>query len=143
MQVKQVMTEGAKFIDPNTSIKDAALQMKEMDVGALPVGENDRLVGMITDRDIAIRSDAEGHDPNSTTVSGVMTKEIVYIFDDQDITEAANLMKSRKIRRLVVLNRDKRLSGMLSLGDLAVDADDERICGETLKEVSKPAQPRK
>jgi CBS domain-containing protein len=97
---------------------------------------------MLTDRDIAVRAVAEGRDPKTARVRDAMTPEVVYCFEDQDIQEAARLMKDKQIRRLVVLDRDKRLAGILSLGDLAVDTGDEKLAGETLERVSEPAMPR-
>lgn len=139
MLVTNVMTRGAECVHPTDSLQEVAQKMRNMDVGPLPVcGDNDRLVGMITDRDITVRAVADGCDPRSTTVKDVMTPEVVYCFDDQDVQEAARLMKENQIRRLVVLNRDKRLVGIVSLGDLAVETGDEKLVGQTLEEVSLP-----
>jgi len=102
------------------------------------VCENDRLVGMVTDRDITVRAVAEGCDPRTATVKEVMTPDVFYCFEDQDVQQAANLMKQNQVRRLVVLNRDKRLVGIVSLGDLAVETGDEHLTGRTLEEVSLP-----
>jgi CBS domain-containing protein len=98
---------------------------------------------MLTDRDITIRATAEGRDPTATKVQEVMTCEVVSAFEDQDVTEAAPLMEEHQIRRLVVLNRDKRLVGILALGDLAVHTRDERLAGEVVERVSEPAEPRR
>jgi CBS domain-containing protein len=139
MLVKQVMTPGAECVRPGNSLHEAAQKMRNLDVGPLPVcGDNDRLVGMITDRDITVRAVAEACDPRTTTVKDVMTPDVVYCFEDQDVHEAARLMKENQIRRLVVLNRDKRLVGFVSLGDLAVETGDEKLAGRTLEEVSLP-----
>jgi len=143
MLVYSVMTKGAECTRPNATLQDAARRMKELDVGSLPVCENDRLVGILTDRDIAIRSVAAGHDPRADRVKDVMTPGIVYCYDDQDVTEAAELMHDKQVRRLPVLNRDKRLVGIVSLADLAVDAGDERLAGHALEGVSEPAEPRR
>jgi len=94
---------------------------------------------MITDRDIVIRAVAEGRDPSATRVRDVMTPEIVWCFEDQDVSEAAQLMRDKQIRRIAVVNHDKRLVGMVSLGDLAVDTHDENLAGATLEAVSEPA----
>ena len=144
MQVKEVMTHGVECIRPDDSIAAAAQKMKDLDVGALPIcGENDRLVGMITDRDITVRATAGCCDADGTCVGDIMTPNIIYVFDDQDVTEAARLMKENQIRRLAVLNREKRLVGIVSLGDLAVDTRDEELAGATLEAVSEPVQPRR
>jgi len=143
MQVNEVMTQGVTCVRPNDNIATAAQKMKDLDVGALPVcGDNDRLVGMITDRDITVRATAGCCDPGGTSVNDAMTPNIIYVFDDQDVNEAAQLMKENQVRRLVVLNRDKRLVGIVSLGDLAVDTRDEELAGATLEAVSEPAEPR-
>lgn len=137
MQVQKVLTRNVERIPPDTTIRDAAARMRDCDVGALPVFEGDRLVGMVTDRDIATRAIAEGLDPSKAQVRDVMSSGIVYCFEDQDVREAAKLMKEKQIRRLVVLNRDKRLVGILSLGDLATSAE-EKLSGSALKAVSQP-----
>ncbi len=139
MLVTNVMTRGAECVRPTTSLQEAARKMKDMDVGPLPVcGDNDRLVGMITDRDITVRAVAQACDPRTTTVKDVMTPDVVYCFEDQDVRDAAKLMQEHQIRRLVVLNRDKRLVGIVSLGDLAVETGDERLAGKTVEHVSLP-----
>ena len=139
MLVRDVMTHGAECVRPANSLVEAAQKMKNLDVGPLPVcGDNDRLVGMVTDRDITVRAVAEACDPRTTTVKDVMTPDVVYCFEDQDVKEAARLMKEHQVRRLVVLNRDKRLAGIVSLGDLAVETGDEKLAGKTLEEVSLP-----
>ena len=138
MQVRDVMTKGAECVRPANSLQEAAQRMKSLDVGPLPVCDNDRLVGLITDRDIAVRAVAEGCDPRTTTVQNVMTPDVLYCFEEQDVEEAAQLMCEHQVRRLVVLNHDKRLVGIVSLGDLAVDAGDEKLARMTLEQVSLP-----
>jgi len=143
MQVHEVMGRGVQCVHPNTTLREAAQKMRDLDVGPLPVcGDNDRLVGMLTDRDITVRAVAEGQDPRKTLVRDVMTPNVIYCFEDQDVAEAAQMMKENQVRRLVVLNRDKRLVGIVSLGDLAVDMGDEELAGNTLGGVSEPALPR-
>ena len=119
MQVAEIMTPGAEVIDPNTMIQDAARRMRAEDIGALPVGENDRLIGMVTDRDIVLRAVAENRNPSNTAVRDVMSERVYYCFDDDDIDQAARTMAEHQVRRLPVLNHDKRLVGMMSLADLA------------------------
>jgi len=140
MRVSQVMTRNAECIKPDASVQEAAKRMKSLDVGALPVCDNDRLVGVITDRDIAVRSAAEGRDPKADRVQATMTPELVYCFEDEDAADAARRMQEKQVRRLPVLNRDKRLVGIVSLGDLAVEARDDKLSGETLERVSEPAK---
>jgi CBS domain-containing protein len=143
MKVSEVMTQGVECIPPDTTLQQAAIRMKTLDVGSLPICENDRLVGMITDRDMTVRAVATGADPARAQVRDAMTPKIIYVFDDQDIEEAADLMKEKQIRRLPVLNRSKRLVGIVSLGDLAVECGDEELAGMTLEAVSEPATPRR
>jgi CBS domain-containing protein len=140
MQIKEIMTREPVVIGPDAILKDAAEKMRDLDSGVMPVGQNDRLVGMLTDRDITIRATAAGKDPNQTRVEEVMTPDVVYCFEDDDPVAAANIMEEHQLRRLIVLNRDKRLVGILSLGDLAVHTADDRLAGEVAEAVSEPAQ---
>jgi CBS domain-containing protein len=139
MLIREIMTEDVEFLTPDESLQEAALKMRDFGVGPLPVCENAAVVGMLTDRDITIRAVAEGRDPESTRVRDVMSGELICCFDDQDIDVAARLMKAQNIRRVVVLNRDKRLVGIVSLGDLAVEAPSPERAGEILQGVSGAA----
>jgi CBS domain-containing protein len=136
MKVRDAMTDDVCLTDPDRSIRDAAEMMAEQDIGALPVGENDRLVGMITDRDIAVRAVARGLDPD-TKIREVMSPEVMYCFEDQDLNDAAQNMGGVKVRRLPVLNRDKRLVGIISLSDLTRREDDKHI-GRTIADICAP-----
>jgi len=138
MQIREVMTRGAECVSPSSSLIEAAQKMKNLNVGTLPVCEGDHLVGMLTDRDITVRATAEALPPGLGQVRDVMTPDVIYCFEDQDVQEAARLMGEHQIRRLVVLNRDKRLAGIVSLGDLAVETGDEQLAGSTLEHVSLP-----
>jgi len=143
MKVSEVMTRRVECVRPTDTLQQAARKMRDLDVGPLPVcGDNDRLAGMITDRDITVRAVAEGWDPASRRVSDAMTEEVIYCFDDQDVEEASRLMKERQVRRLVVLNRDKRMVGIVALGDLATRRGAEGAAGEALEEISEPAGAR-
>src|SRR5687767_5745939 len=135
-KIREIMTADARCVAPETKLTEAAKLMAELDVGALPVCSHDRLAGMVTDRDIAVRAIAHGRDPNQTTVRDVMTGGIVFIYEDEDVEEAARLFETKRIRRLPVLNREKRMVGIISLGDLAVNASTS-LSGEALKEVSE------
>jgi len=137
MQVREVMTRNVQCVRPDTNLREAARLMHDLDVGSLPVCDNDQLAGMLTDRDIAVRAVATGNDPDSTCAGDVMTGEAIYCFEDEEIAKAARVMAREQIRRLVVLNRDKRLVGIISLGDLA-DTGDEMLAGNTLEFVSEP-----
>jgi CBS domain-containing protein len=140
MQVKDVMTRGAEVVRPDATLQEAANKMKSLDIGPLPVCDGDKVIGMLTDRDITVRATAEGLDPKQTKVREVMSKELITCLEDQDVKEAAELMQSKQIRRVPVLNRDKRLVGMLSLGDLAQRTQDSKLAGKTLEEVSSPGK---
>jgi CBS domain-containing protein len=139
MQLKKIMTKQVDVISPETSIYEAAKRMRSLDVGALPVCDGDRLIGMLTDRDLAIRAVAEGCDPETTTAEETMSPGIIYCFEDQDSAEAERLMRESQVRRLPVVDHDKRLVGIVSLGDLAMK-DDISVAGETLERVSEPIQ---
>jgi len=139
MRVNDVMTRGVKCIDPDAFLREAAEQMEALDVGALPVCNQDRLEGVITDRDIVVRSVAAGHDPRIDRVRDVMTPGVRYCFEDQDVADAAELMRREQVRRLPVLDRGKRLVGIVSLGDLAVQVRDEAVVGHALHGISEPA----
>ena len=143
MQIKEIMTRNVEVITPDTSLTEAAEKMRDLDVGSLPVCDGLRLQGMLTDRDITIRATAEGRDPTATSAADVMTAEIFYCYDDQAVEEAAQVMESKQIRRLPIVNRDKRLVGIISLGDLAVDTGEKKLAGEALTEISRPAQPQR
>jgi CBS domain-containing protein len=138
MKVQDVMTTWVETVRPDSPLQAAAERMKTLDVGLLPVCEGDRLVGMISDRDITVRAVAEGYGGAVGNVRDVMTPDVIYCFEDQDVHDAAQLMRDIQIRRLVVLNRDKQLVGIVSLGDLAVETEDEQLAGETLEKVSLP-----
>ena len=139
MKISKCMTRDVQLASPTQSIRDAAKMMADIDAGSLPVGQDNRLVGMITDRDIAIRAVAEGKSPD-TPVREVMSPEVLFCFEDQDIEDAGALMEDRQVRRLVVLGRDQRLTGILSLGDLATGTGDETLPGEILRRVSEPGE---
>jgi len=136
MKIKDVMTANPRIAAPEQSIQSAAQMMKEVNCGVLPVGENDRLVGMITDRDIAVRGIAEGRGPD-TAIGDVMTKEVKYCFEDDDLESVADRMAELKVRRLPVINQQKRLVGMLSIGDFAEYSSAQ----DAMEGVTRPGQP--
>ena len=131
MKVSEIMTPKAQWVGPDTSVQEIAAKMRDENFGSLPIGENDRLIGMVTDRDIVCRAVAEGRDPAKTKARDVMSKHITYCFDDQEADDAAHIMEQKHIRRLAVLNRDKRLVGILSVDDLASRGSHE-LSGEVL-----------
>jgi CBS domain-containing protein len=140
MKLKDIMTHDVKVISPGATLKDAAQMMDDIDVGALPVCDGEQLVGIITDRDIIIRSISAGQDPNTTPVRSAMTSPVTYCFDDNDVEQAAKLFQDKQIRRIAVLNHDKRLVGMISLGDLAVKGDQKEVTAEVTEKVSEPVK---
>jgi CBS domain-containing protein len=143
MQLRDVMTRNVEIVDPNANLQEAAGLMKTLDVGSLPVCDGNRVHGVLTDRDITIRAVAEGRDPRQTPVREIMSTDLIYCFEDQAVEEAALLMEEHQIRRLPIMSRDKRLVGIVALGDLAVEVDDEALVGEVLESISEPAQPQR
>ncbi len=137
-KLKDLMSRDVKVISPEMSIRDAAMQMREGDFGMLPEGENDRMIGTITDRDIAIRAVAKGMDSN-TKVRDVMSDGIAWVFEDESVEDAAKRMSERQVRRLPVVDRNKRLVGIVALGDFAVESSEIRPAAEALSEISKPS----
>lgn len=136
MRISEVMTPEVKIASPNNSIRMAAQIMQQLDAGILPIGENDRLVGMVSDRDITIRAVAAGKPPD-TPIREVMSTDVKYCFEDDEVEDIAENMADLKVRRLPVLNRQKRLVGIVSLGDLAV-IDGPANAGEALCGISEP-----
>jgi CBS domain-containing protein len=139
-KVGDVMTRGVEVVRPDDTVKHAAVMMEAHEVGPLPVCDGERLIGMLTDRDITVRAVAAGRDPSSTTVRETMTAEdVAYVFEDQDVDEAVALMNDRQVRRLPVVSREKRLVGILALADIARGAD-ENAQAEALQGVSQPTE---
>ncbi len=138
MQVRDVMSRDVQVTQPHATLREAADMMKRLDVGPLPVCDGDRLVGIITDRDITVRAVAEGQDCFEGRVRNVMSTDLAYCYEDDDITVATRLMREKQVRRLPVLNRDKRLAGILTLGDVALNTGDTHTSGKTLQAVSEP-----
>lgn len=139
MQIREIMSSEVEVTYPTCTLQAAADRMKVLDIGSLPVCEGDKVVGMITDRDITVRAISEGWDPWTTQVREIMTPDAVCCHDNEEVTTAAQLMRDRQIRRVMVLDRRNRLVGMISLGDLAVSTADDMLAGETLEKVSEPA----
>jgi CBS domain-containing protein len=136
MKISKCMTRDVQLANPNQTIREAAKMMADIDAGVLPVGENDRLVGMITDRDIAIRAVAKGKSPD-TKIGEVMSDEVLYCFDDQEIEEVSRNMADIKVRRLPVLNRNKHLVGIVSLGDLS-KKQEPAVTAKAVSNITKP-----
>ena len=132
MLIREAMTPEAEWITPDIPLNDAALRMRDKNIGCLPVGEDDRLIGMITDRDLACRAVADGLNPQTAEARDVMTKGITWCFDDESVDDAVQRMEEKQIHHMPVLNRQKRMVGILSLSDLALKGPQELF-----KEVSK------
>ena len=137
-KLKDMMSRDVKVISPDMSIGDAAKQMRDGNFGMLPVGENDRMIGAISDRDIAIRAVAEGKGADAK-VRDVMSEGIAWAYEDDSVEQAVAIMSKRQVRRLPVVNRDKRLVGIVALGDFAVESSAIRPAAQALSEISKPS----
>jgi len=138
MLIREAMTSHAEWIAPDISLLEAARTMRDKNIGCLPIGEHDRLIGMITDRDLACRAVAEGADPRSTRARAVMTKGVTWCFDDESLDEAVQRMGEKQIHHMPVLNRQKRMVGILSLSDLALRAPQD-LFGQVSKLASRDA----
>jgi CBS domain-containing protein len=136
MKIREIMTRDVRVASPDDNLQQAAQIMEKEDFGALPIGENDRLVGMLSDRDITIRAVARGLKPDQCKVRDVMTSDIKYVYEDESVEDVARTMSELQVRRLPVLNRDKRLVGIVSLGDLALT--EPKPAGKALHSISQP-----
>jgi CBS domain-containing protein len=143
MELREIMTRNVEVVSGNSSLQDAAIKMKSLDIGFIPVCDGDRLRGILTDRDITIRATADGLDPTKTRVADIMSTDFAYCLEDQEVEEAVSLMEARQIRRLPILTPDKQLVDVVSIGDIAVYGGDREMVGETLQEVSQPASPKR
>lgn len=137
MKLKEIMTDNVEVIHPDDTLQVAAEKMRDRDIGFLPVCDGDRLIGVLTDRDLITRALADGMDPKTILGRDLITSPAIYCFDDQSVDEAAKIMHDNQIRRVVILGRDKQMVGVISLGDLAMSADD-KLTGEVLQSVSEP-----
>ena len=140
MQLKEFINYRVEVVHPNDTLQQAAEKMRDLDVGAMPVCEEQRLIGIITDRDITVRATAVGQDPTKTEVRDVMTPEIVYCLETASVEEAARTMQENQIRRLFVLNENEELVGITSLGELATVTQDRTLGGETLERISEASE---
>ena len=135
MQVKEVMHRGVEWAAPDTPVSEIAKKMRNLDIGAIPVCDQDRLIGMVTDRDIVCRAIANGRDVSTLTARDVMSEGIVYCRDSEDLEDAIHIMEDKQIRRMPAVDKDDRMVGMLSLGDLSHGAS-QQLSGEVLRAVS-------
>lgn len=139
MKVKDIMSTKPQYISPDMNLTEAAQLMRDKEFGFIPIGLNDRLIGMVTDRDIAIRAVAEGWNPQNTKVSDIMTKKVLYCYEEDDLLSAAKSMSKMRVRRLIVLNKDKWMVGVISLADLAAKGQDDKLIGLVSKNLAKKA----
>jgi CBS domain-containing protein len=139
MKTQEIMTRKVQVAEPTLPIAKAAQKMRDLNIGFLPICENDKLIGTLTDRDITIQSVAQGRDPRLASVREIMSQQVFYCYEDDDIEHAAEHMKEREVRRLVILNREKRLVGVLSLGDIARASGEQQLAGETLGQIAEAA----
>ncbi len=141
MKVWEIMTKKPIKISRSTSIQEAALKMKELDCGFLPVGSDDTLEGVITDRDIVLRAVANGQSPQAVTVGDILTNKVMYCLASDDILTAAKRMKKAQVYRLVVVNNDKEkwMQGIITLGDISRHTHDEKLVGETAERITEAA----
>jgi CBS domain-containing protein len=137
-QLKELMTRDVKVVSPDMSIRDAAAMMRDGRFGMMPVEEGDRMIGTISDRDIVIRAVADGLDCSSK-VRDVMSNGVAWVYEDQSVEQAATIMSESQVRRLPVVNRDKRLVGIVALGDFAVESSEIEPAAQALAEISKPS----
>lgn len=137
-QLKELMSRDVKVVGPDMTIGEAAQKMRDGDFGMMPVGENDRMIGTISDRDIAIRGVAEGKGAGAK-VRDVMSTGIAWAYEDDSVEQAVAVMSKHQVRRLPVVDRDKRLVGIVALGDFAVEKSEIRPAAEALAEISKPS----
>ena len=137
MKIREIMTSNVECLSPEASLKEVAGEMKALDVGFIPVCDGDRLIGTVTDRDSVIRAVAEGNDVTTARARDVMTREIIYAFDDEDVKDAAEKMREKDIRRVLILDRSRRLVGVVSIGDIS--KVEEKVSGKTLRDIAEAA----
>ncbi len=138
IQAKDIMSKKPECLSPNATLQAAAEKMRAHDYGFIPIGEKDRLIGVVTDRDIVIRAVAQGKDSDKTKLKDVMTKGIYYCFENDSIETVVQMMEKLQIRRLVVLNEAKRMTGVISLGDIVTKCKNSKLSGELADAVSHP-----
>jgi CBS domain-containing protein len=139
MKVRSIMTKNVECIEPTLPIAKAAQKMRDLDIGFLPICESDRLLGTVTDRDITIRSVAQGRDPRLATVSEIMTQEAFSCYEDEDVERVGEAMQEKEVRRMLILDRQEKLVGVVSLGDIAKTTGESGLAGETLGEIAEAA----
>jgi CBS domain-containing protein len=137
MKIREIMTTNVECVSPGSNLIDLAQKMKTLDIGFLAICENDRLVGTVTDRDIVIRGLADGCDATTCTARDVMSKDVVWCFEDDNLKDVAGKMREKEVRRVLILSQDKRLTGVVSIGDIS--KVEEKESGRTLKDITQAA----
>jgi len=137
MKIREIMTTNVECVSPGTGVQELAEKMKALDVGFVPICENDRLAGTVTDRDIVVRGLAGGQNINTFKAKDIMTKDVIWCFEDQDIKDVAKRMRDKDVRRMLILNQNKRLVGVVSIGDIS--KVEEKETGKTLKDITEAA----
>jgi CBS domain-containing protein len=138
MKISEIMTSTVRSLQPESSVQEAAQLMKDYEIGALPICDNGRIVGIVTDRDITIRGVAAGLDAGKTPIRRVMSTNVAYCFDNDDVDDVVRIMEAQQVRRLPILNASLQLAGIVTLGDVAVRTKNSDIAGETLQQISLP-----
>ena len=139
MKISEIMSRNVECIEPDTSIKDAAEKMRSIDVGFLPVCEDGHIIGTLTDRDITIRHVADGQNPYRVKARDILTPNVFYCFEDQDIEEVGRYMQQHEVRRVLIFDLTEQLVGIVSLGDISKAVGEQHLAGETLKEIAEAA----
>jgi len=139
MKISEIMSRNVECISSDTSIKDAAEAMRSVDVGFLPVCEGETVIGVLTDRDITIRHVADGQNPYRVKARDIMTPDVLYSFDDQDVEEVGRYMQEHEVRRVIIYDRSRVLVGVVSLGDISKATGEQTLAGETLREIAEAA----
>jgi len=143
LRIKDVMTPQAEVLSPDATTEEAASAMKTLDIGVLPVCDEEGLVGILTDRDLVVRVLAATRDPKAMLVGEAMTPSVVYCFEDDEVEHAAAIMAGQQIRRLPVLDKNRKLVGIVSVGDIALQSQDHQMTGKVLEDVSQPSMPKR
>ena len=141
MQIKEIMTPNVEVVGPDDTLQAAAKKMRDLDVGAIPVRDGEKVHGILTDRDITVRAVAQGLDPRSTPTASVMTREICWCYEDASVEEAEKLLSDNQIRRILVMDRDQQLVGIVSLGDLATETNQPQDTAMILEHISQKTVP--
>lgn len=137
MVIKEIMNKNPVYLSSTSTVRDAAEKMVKLDCGFIPIGENDRLVGAVTDRDIVIRAISKGNNVSTIPLTEIMTKNILYCYEDDPVQRAIEIMSTNQIHRVAVLDKDKRFTGVVSLGDIARNCHDSHLCGEAFEAISR------